>query len=50
MLMGIKCSAQNSGVVVLACKPSTQRQRQEDLCVFKASLVYRVHSKTATAM
>ena len=30
--------------------PSTQRQKQVDLCEFKASLVYRVNSKTATAI
>jgi len=30
-------------------KPKTRRQRQENLCEFKASLVYRVSSGTARA-
>jgi len=36
-------------MVVQACNPSTQRQKQVDLCEFKASLVYRVTSRTARA-
>jgi hypothetical protein len=35
---------------VHAFNPSIGRQRQEDLCEFEASLVYRVSSKTARAI
>jgi hypothetical protein len=36
-------------MVVHTFNPSTGRQRQENLCEFKASLVCRVSSRTARA-
>ena len=37
-------------VVVHAYNPSAPEQRQADLCEFKATLVYRVSSRTARAV
>jgi hypothetical protein len=38
------------GVVVHASDPSTRRQRQKDLCKFKASLGLQSESRTARAV
>ena len=37
-------------VLVHTCTPSTQRQRQVDLCELEVSLVYRVSFRTARAI
>ena len=44
-----KAKVGEPGMVGHAFNPSIGRQRQEDLCEFEASLVYRASSRTARA-
>ena len=43
----VKSGTVSQAIMVHAFNPSTQRQRQEDICKFKVSLVYRIRFITA---
>ena len=44
----LKTGRMTQAVVAHAFNPSTQRERQVDLCEFEASLVYRVRARTGS--
>ena len=46
----IKFKNSSQAVMVHAFNPSTQKQRQADICEFKTSLIYRASFRTARAV